>query len=168
MFCKQVNHSSLPLPLLQIHFRLEGLRQKKIHSFILCLWRKVKMCKIVSKFTCNSLRTLSAFTFLACLDPIRWCSNTALDGKGRWQTSQATWCLVATLVPPPVSPWSCSSRFIMCTFNPNLFCSYNTLIGLIDPYILCTQINLYTPLNMTTCPLIVWSVGQSFNNPLHV
>ena len=41
-------------------------------------------------FSWSCLRTLSALTFLACRLPIRWCSSTAREGKGRWQTSQLT------------------------------------------------------------------------------
>ena len=41
-------------------------------------------------FSWSCLSTLSALTFLACLLPIRWCSRTAREGKGRWQTSQLT------------------------------------------------------------------------------
>ena len=46
-------------------------------------------------FSWSCLRTLSALTFLACLLPIRWCSRTAREGKGRLQTSQLTTCRVA-------------------------------------------------------------------------
>ena len=44
--------------------------------------------------SCSCLSTDSALTFFACLLPTRWCSSTALEGKGRWHTSHVTTCRV--------------------------------------------------------------------------